>query len=357
MKTLWILSLALILTCCDSQRKKIIMQEKLPSGTDKDIIVNGLVVNTGIFLKEIVVFGNTVASSKTGILSSLPGRVSEIYIREGDIACEGDTLVELENEHHSVLLQQAENELELATIELNSLLLGYGGSKGDSASVPPQIFRNITLQSGYVKAQENFRLAKHTVDRLTIKAPFTGMVSDLEVTEGQRVSAGEQLFLLTGTAPLRVFFHISPHNVQRIFVGQAISLEVPGTVNSDPCRGFVTSIGPSTNEYGFLRVSGVVTGPCHGLFDGSFVKVSLIIECHGQLVVPKEALLLRDGRTIVFRYKQGRAVWTEVRVSDQNSDEYLISEGVGAGDTVLIAGNIELTHDIPVTLATLTSKR
>lgn len=333
------------------------MQEKLPAKTDKEIIVNGMVVNTGIFLKEIVLFGKTVASSKTGILSFLPGKVSEIYIREGDIVCEGDKLVELENEHHSVLLRRAENELELATIELNSLLIGYGGRKGDSASVPPQIFRNIMLQSGYVEAQENFRLAKHTVDRLTLKAPFTGMISDLDVTEGQSVSAGEQLFRLTGMAPSRVVFHISPYSVQRIFVGQAMSLEVPGTVNSDPCRGVVTSIGPSTNKDGFPRVNGVVTGPCQGLFDGSLVKVSLINTCRDQLVVPKEALMLRDGRTIVFRYKQGKAVWTEVRVIDQNRDQYLISEGIKAGDTVLIAGNIELTHDIPVILARLTSKR
>lgn len=349
--------LASLLTCCHNDPERVLKQKGLTDERSRDPTVSGIIVNKGPFQKDIVLIGKTVASRKTGISSSLSGKVSDIFFSEGDLVYESDTLVKLENEQHSVLLRRAENELDLAAIELNSLLLGYGGREDDSASVPPQIFRNIMLRSGYVEALENFRLAKYTIDRLTLTAPFTGMVSELDITEGQCVSAGEQLFLLTVTAPLKVVFHASPYNVQRIFIGQAFSLEVPGTVDGDSCQGVVTSIGPSTNEDGFPRVNGVLVSHCKGLFDGSLVKISLLTVQHDQLVVPKEALTLRDGRTIVFRYNQGRAVWTEVQVSDQNRDQYLISEGIKSGDTVLIEGNIELTHDIPVNLVRLTSKR
>ncbi len=349
--------LALLLMCCHNDQKKITVQKKLSPPIHQDPVVNGMVVNRGIYQKKVVVTGKTVASRKTEIVASLPGKVAGIFFREGDTVYNGDTLVKLDNEQQSVLLQQAENELELAEIELNSLLLGYGGEEGDTAGVPSHIFRNIMLQSGYVEALQNIRLARYIVDRLTLTAPFTGVLSDLDITKGQSISAGEQLLVLTCTAPLKIVFHTSPSSLQRIFIGQVFKLELPGTVRGDSCRGIITSIGPSTNEEGFPRVNGVLTETCRGLFDGSLVKVSLITAFRDQLVVPKEALTLRDGRTVVFRYSRGRAIWTEVQVSDQNKDQYLITDGIKAGDTLLIKGNIELIHDLPVKLESLITKR
>ena len=75
----------------------------------------------------------------------------------------------------------------------------------------------------------------------------------------------------------------------------------------------------------------------------------------GRVLVPAGAVIERDGRTLVFRARAGRADWVYVPVGRSNGVETEIladsvsgRPNVGPGDTVLVGGHLTLTHDAPI---------
>jgi multidrug efflux pump subunit AcrA (membrane-fusion protein) len=75
----------------------------------------------------------------------------------------------------------------------------------------------------------------------------------------------------------------------------------------------------------------------------------------GRVLVPAGAVIERDGRTLVFRARSGRADWVYVPVGRSNGVETEILPDsvsgrtpVSPGDTVLIGGHLTLTHDAPI---------
>jgi multidrug efflux pump subunit AcrA (membrane-fusion protein) len=78
-----------------------------------------------------------------------------------------------------------------------------------------------------------------------------------------------------------------------------------------------------------------------------------------RVIVPAAAVIERDGRPLVFRYRRGRAEWVYVTPGRSNGRETEIRpdsasgrSAVAPGDTVLVEGHLTLTHDAPARLST-----
>jgi len=67
-----------------------------------------------------------------------------------------------------------------------------------------------------------------------------------------------------------------------------------------------------------------------------------------RLVVPAEAVLVRQGRDLVFVIRNGRAQWTYVTTGPRSGDHVVLLDGVAPGDTVAVGGHHALAHDAPV---------
>ena len=88
------------------------------------------------------------------------------------------------------------------------------------------------------------------------------------------------------------------------------------------------------------------------LFEGMNVRVSIHRSLGKQLVVPKEAVVLRSGKQVVFVLDstKTKAYWTYVHTSLENADSYTIADGLKEDDIVITSGNINLAHEAPVTI-------
>ena len=66
------------------------------------------------------------------------------------------------------------------------------------------------------------------------------------------------------------------------------------------------------------------------------------------IIIPKSAVLPRQGRKVVFTLENGRAIWKYVTVAAENSTECAISEGLNPNDIIIYENNLGLSHDLPV---------
>jgi multidrug efflux pump subunit AcrA (membrane-fusion protein) len=87
---------------------------------------------------------------------------------------------------------------------------------------------------------------------------------------------------------------------------------------------------------------------------GMFVRTSIAGEVYpDKLVVPREAILTRDGRPLLFRVEDGRAKWVYVELGLRNDHAVEIASVVQGGPVedgtpVVIDNHLTLTHDAKV---------
>jgi multidrug efflux pump subunit AcrA (membrane-fusion protein) len=80
------------------------------------------------------------------------------------------------------------------------------------------------------------------------------------------------------------------------------------------------------------------------------VKIRVQRLLGNRLVIPKSALLLRTNRKVVFTLIDGHANWVYVDTAQENSDSYVVSDGLQAGDSIIYEGNLNLAHESPVVI-------
>jgi hypothetical protein len=122
---------------------------------------------------------------------------------------------------------------------------------------------------------------------------------------------------------------------------------VPFISDSSLISGTISSINPQVDESGMIKVKAQFKNNGR-LIDGMNVKVAIRKAVPGRFVVPKEALVIRQGKDVIFVRQDSLAIWKYVTVEFENSTSLSIKEGLAEGDLVIISGNINLAHETTV---------
>jgi hypothetical protein len=102
------------------------------------------------------------------------------------------------------------------------------------------------------------------------------------------------------------------------------------------------------DKNGMVRVKATINNRDNKFYEGMNVRIRVQLLLGRQLVIPKSALVLRTNKKVVFRTNGDRAEWVYVQTAQENSDSYVITEGLNEGDHIIYEGNINLAHDAPV---------
>ena len=81
------------------------------------------------------------------------------------------------------------------------------------------------------------------------------------------------------------------------------------------------------------------------------VKVIIEEKVSYQLVIPKQAVVLRSEKQVVFTLQTGKAKWNYVKTGLENISSFSINEGLKQGDTIIYDGNLNLAHDAEVVVS------
>ncbi|AEI49638.1 efflux RND transporter periplasmic adaptor subunit [Runella slithyformis] len=290
------------------------------------------------------------SASKIGFKTN--GVIAQINVQNGSVVRAGQVLAQLENREQLLALRQAELQLAEARVEINDLLISQGGRKGDTTSVKADVWAYIKLRSGYERGLLALQKARNDVDNTYLRAPFGGVVANLNAKPFSAASV-EFCTLLSQAAPL-VEFAVLETELMAVQLGQSVAVQ-PVAFGERRYKGQVVEINPYVSEQGLVLVKARINGADKYLFEGMNVRVQVEKNIPNQIVVPKAAVVERSGRKVVFIYAaetdtSGLAKWNYVTVAHENDTETALSEGIKAGDAVIVEGNLNLGHDARVKL-------
>ncbi|MDR0537791.1 MAG: efflux RND transporter periplasmic adaptor subunit [Tannerellaceae bacterium] len=301
------------------------------------------------FRHELVANGFVSAQNKADLRFQSSETVTDIYVKNGDRVEKGQKIAALDAFKLKNSLAQAKDQLERARLDLQDVLIGQGFSPNDTASVPKDVMRLAKVKSNYDQSLNQYALAEYNLFNAILYAPFNGIVANLFAKAFNIPAATEPFCTIIDNNRLEVEFKVLESEIAMINIGDRAVIS-PFSIVGFSCEGRVSEINPAVDKNGMTTVKAIVAAAQNRLYDGMNVKVNLQRSLGSQLVIPKDALVLRTNKKVVFTLKDGRAQWHYVQTTLENSFGYVVSEGLSEGDSVIFEGNINLAHETPVVL-------
>lgn len=185
----------------------------------------------------------------------------------------------------------------------------------------------------------------------TIRAPDDGIVSQVQVTKGSVVQAGQVALMLASSSAIAVRAGFEVEDVSRLSQG----LEVRVSAVSAP-PGEKTALArlarmhrmadPSTQ---LVEALIAVADPPPWMVAGERVRVQVIVASASDAVrVPRDSLLERDGKTGVFVVRDGNAHWQGITTGLRGDDGVQVLSGLSGGETVATTGRSALADGMAV---------
>ena len=209
----------------------------------------------------------------------------------------------------------------------------------------------VAAMKGLTQAEISVKKAQLDLEKTKIRAPFSGIIADIQAAPGEHVSVGRELFTLVNISRIQVHARVLESEIGKMQVGRDVDLRFsayPGKV----FKGKVSAISPIVNpEYKTCKVFVDVENPEEELKPGMHAEVEIAAEIHkNKLLVPQDAILTRSQRKLLFVVEDGLAKWRYVEIGLENEDFAEILDGVKAGEQVIVEGHFTLAHDARVNI-------
>lgn len=181
----------------------------------------------------------------------------------------------------------------------------------------------------------------------TVTSPISGVLEQLQVRQGMSVSNGMTLAQINGLS--RVWLDIAIPEVQAadLAVGQAIEANLPGAADR-PINGRISAILPQADvQSRTVQIRVELNNPQGKLRPGQTAHVRLTQQsAQTALLLPTEAVIRSGRRAIVMLAKEdGRYQPVEVKLGQESSDQVEITQGLQAGQQVVISGQFLLDSE------------
>ncbi len=299
------------------------------------------------FQHELVANGTIVAQNKADLRFQALENISAIYVKNGDRVSKGQKIAMLDQFKLQNSLAQSKDNLERAQLELQDVLIGQGYSLNDTARIPKEVMQLAKVRSNYDQNMIHYELAEYNYNNSVLYAPFSGVVANLFTKVHNIPNNSEPFCTIIDNSRPETDFKILENELSFVRIGDKVQVS-PFSAGHYTCEGRITEINPSVDKNGMVRVKAVISNPQNQLYDGMNVKISLQRSLGRQLVIPKEALVLRTNKKVVFTLKNGNAQWVYVQTGLENASQYVVTDGLAEGDSVIYEGNINLAHEAPV---------
>lgn len=292
--------------------------------------------------------GSLVANQGIFVTNEVPGQVSEILFESGQRVSRGDLLIRLEDS-----VDQADLRGLLAQRDLARIKLGRFGKllKDRSASQSDYDEAKAELDS----AEAALAAKEALIAKKRIVAPFDGVLGIRMVDVGEYLPPGSNIVPLDALDPIFADYALPERQLPQIAVDKPVMVTVAAYPERE-FEGAVAAINPGIDaKTRSVKVRAILKNPERLLRPGMFAEVSTLLPAReGLLTVPRTAISSAPYGDTVFLVQdlegQTKVERRQVTTGQAREGRVEIVEGLGMGDRVVMAGQVKLRNDQPVTI-------
>ncbi len=364
-------------------------QNKNDNDREVPMVVKVFKAEQGDLPLRLTITAVTDSREKAVVKSEVEGIVSELTGREGTRFNKGEIIVRLDSRERDLALREAEarrleayskfvtqykmiiessdapenlQELEKKKKEYETILADFREGKislkllkQKETDLLETIVENGLFQeevnrvvSQLTQTELSLERARLDLERTSIRAPFPGIISEIKVSVGEKINSGSDLFRIVNLQSVFLRGYILETEIAKIKPGQKTRirfLSYPGK----NLYGRISSISPEVSmerKTGTIFVDfdnpGDIRAGMDAELDIEYAMVSGVIK------VPRQAVVVRSGRPLVFVVENDTAQWRYIEMGAMNEEDVEVKSGVAAGESVVVEGHLTLAHQAKV---------
>jgi HlyD family secretion protein len=311
----------------------------------------------------------TIESKNSKNYFGAQAKINKVKVKLGDTVKKGDVLVEYETQDLNAAVKQAQLQYDNAVLQRNDLYNQNKSIKDKIADLDSQIKNTdskdiVTLNSlkakreglspiSYEKLKQsdnavslseiNLDSAKKKLQEnvTSIAAENDGVVTALNVIEGQMGSAAQIAVTIQDTSNLKAVISLGKYDANRVKVGQDVLIKS----GSNAYKGKVSFIEPAASKSASAAGGETSLGAEIDILDKAEelkinfdVDVDILIgEVDSTLKVPAESIKVAKGnKNYVYVLENDIIKEREIKTNIQSDMEVGITEGIKQGDKVVL---------------------
>jgi RND family efflux transporter MFP subunit len=294
------------------------------------------------------------------IMPQVEGQIVQIYVHSGDRVSEGRPLLQIDP-----LKQQSTVKNQQQTRDAQQADLQYAQQQYDRATGLSQ--SGVISKQEYDQAKSNMDAAKARLDALDasvneqqvqlhyykVAAPSSGIVGDIPVHVGDRVTVSTVLTTVDKPGSLEVYIYVPVERSSQLRMNMAVQvLDSTGKPVADSRVSFISpQVDTSTQT---VLVKAKIANRQDTLRQLQFIRARVVWGTQKSPVVPILAVSRIGGQYFAFVAEQDPKAGSYVahqkplRIGETVDNNYVVLEGVNPGDKVIVSGTQFLVDGVPV---------
>ena len=197
------------------------------------------------------------------------------------------------------------------------------------------IIRKDLLRNEMERGQKKYLRSMERLEGLVVRAPINGQLSYVKATPGQQVGSNSNIAEIKVLDQFKIHTQLSEYYIDRITTG------LPATVNYQGKRYplKITKVVPEVKDRMF-DVDLVFTGEMpENVRVGKSFRVQIELgQPEDALVMPRGNFYQATGGQWIYKVKDDKAIRAPLTIGRQNPQQYEVTEGLQAGDLVIVTG-------------------
>lgn len=306
--------------------------------------------------------GRVIAKQEVPLYTANGGKVTVLSVRDGQSVKKGDHLLSFDATELNLQLQQlqgqfksirAQQELELAQLNLEKKRQLYEiGAISQKEYEDALNSANSSYYPGQIEAlQAQIEAVQYKINEGAVYAPANGTIAELNIKEGMYLHPGTSLMTIYQNTEYLVEVYVLTEDATHIRPGMKVQLVQDNQEKDFTFSGIVEKIAPAAEEkmsaLGLLEqrlkitVSPVIPTDLQ-LKPGYALDVQFTLnEQKDIFAVPKTALFPFQNEEALWVVRNNTAQLQPVKTGFENEQEIVITEGLKAGDFVILDPQLE----------------
>lgn len=280
--------------------------------------------------------GTFEPNKETKISAELQGKINTVFVDAGSVVRKGQTLIQLDNSLLKLQLQTIDVQIEGLEADVNRyrVLAQADAIQGIQLEKAELGLKSAKVQKATLLEQ---------INKTTIKAPFSGVVTTKLSEEGAFAAPGVPLLQITDISMLKFTVNVPENELSKFKLNQSYSLSADA-YSEIILTGKTTMIGSKANMGSSFPIQFTVNNTSDlKIKSGMFGKVLIKSETSEKgIVIPSSAIQGTDNQPQVYVVKNGKALLKNITISKKTQNKAVVSNGLYQGDVLVTNGFINL---------------
>lgn len=275
------------------------------------------------------------------VMNHFPGTVERVNVKTGRRISKGETIAKISSESLQSAYDIAKATLDQAEDAYSRVSKVY-----ESGSITELKFVEVKTQVEKARAAE--KSARKALEECILTAPFSGVVGEVYVHEGEHAAAAAPVVQLVDVQGVEVHFSLPENEYTSVGLGAKVQVEVPALSKTVEGSIAVKGVTASSLSHSYdCTVKGL--RDAESLMPGMVCKVRLSTEGEKSIVVPSSAVMTDfNGRYVWAVNGENKVEKRYVTPSGYAGKGVVIESGLEEGDRLIVEGSRKVSTGMKV---------